>query len=509
MSFLSSLSQWLVQTLEPWGGPGLMFIAICDSSFLSLPEVNDAALMAMSINHPYRMWELALFTVIGSVVGCLLLYTVGRKGGEAMLHKRFAADKVARVRGWYQKYGMLAVIVPSLLPPPLPFKIFVLTAGAFQVPWPRFIMGVAIGRSVRYFTEGILAVWYGKQAVEMVADNFPIVGIVLAVLIIVGAVVFVSMRRRKLPASLVLLPLVITLLVSGCIKTTVVPQTQRMIKPVAFTREDAMRRLQSMSGAINTFRSAIGLEGSTAAAKEEFKRKEAPHLTGTLIMKRSGEMVLRGGKLIGSVFELKSDGTKYQIYVGLGKNELYVGEENGPPWKRFTHLDDLGNQFVNLRPRQLREAMLLDFRPLLDNPNIGVLPSQEPEPRDLRTYFTVTFFDNSSSPRNARLVQRVWFDLSTENADLTRRQTFASNGDLETDTLYKKYQQIPGSSVRYPSEIDLHILDTDTLIKFDVDPAQIVLNQEVPPGILELDPHPGAKVFKFEPRASGTVSEQR
>jgi membrane protein YqaA with SNARE-associated domain len=85
MSFLHSVSQWLIETLEPWGAPGLMLIAICDSSFLSLPEVNDAALMALSINNPLRMWEMAAMTVIGSVIGCLLLYSVGRKGGERCL----------------------------------------------------------------------------------------------------------------------------------------------------------------------------------------------------------------------------------------------------------------------------------------------------------------------------------------------------------------------------------------------------------------------------------------
>src|SRR5688572_27399283 len=108
MSYLKAISQWLLATLEPWGAPGLMLIAICDSSFLSLPEVNDLALMGLSINNPLRMWEYAAMTVIGSVIGCTLLYTIGRKGGEAMLRKRFTGDKVDRVRGWYQKYGMLA-----------------------------------------------------------------------------------------------------------------------------------------------------------------------------------------------------------------------------------------------------------------------------------------------------------------------------------------------------------------------------------------------------------------
>jgi membrane protein YqaA with SNARE-associated domain len=196
MSFLSNLSHWLVTTLEPYGAPGLMLIAIGDSSFLSLPEVNDAALMALAINDPSQMWKLASMTVLGSVIGCMLLYSVGRRGGEALLNRRFAADKVSRVRGWYQRYGMLAVIVPSLLPPPLPFKIFVLSAGAFQLPWTRFALAVAIGRSIRYFSEGLLAVWYGKQAVQMVADNFALVGLVLAGLIVLGAIIFVFRIER-------------------------------------------------------------------------------------------------------------------------------------------------------------------------------------------------------------------------------------------------------------------------------------------------------------------------
>src|SRR5215510_541775 len=186
MSFLGTISQWLVNTLEPYGSLGLMLIAIGDSSFLSLPEVNDAALMALSINNPIRMWELAAMTVLGSVIGCSLLYAVGRRGGERLLLKRFKSDRVIKVRNWYQRYGMLAVIVPSLLPPPLPFKIFVLCAGAFQISWPRFITAVAIGRSIRYFSEGILAVWYGKRAFQIVADNVAIVGVTLAVLIVAG-----------------------------------------------------------------------------------------------------------------------------------------------------------------------------------------------------------------------------------------------------------------------------------------------------------------------------------
>src|SRR5438132_749281 len=89
-----------------------------------------------------------------------------------------------RLRRWYRKYGLLAVIVPSLLPPPTPFKVFVLAAGAFGISWPRFIIAVAIGRGIRYFSEGLLAVEYGPDAIQFVQHNYGKIGIGLAVAIV-------------------------------------------------------------------------------------------------------------------------------------------------------------------------------------------------------------------------------------------------------------------------------------------------------------------------------------
>lgn len=506
MEFLKSISHWLVTTLEPYGGPGLMLIAIFDSSFLSLPEINDAALMALSISRPSSMWMLASMTVIGSVIGCTLLYSVGRKGGEAMLRKRFAADKVDRVRDWYKKYGMLAIIVPSLLPPPLPFKIFVLSAGAFHLPWLKFMMAVAIGRSIRYFSEGILAVWYGKQAVQIVADNFPIVGMVLAVLIVAGALVYVLMRRRKTTAAgLILLPLLMTLLGSGCVKKVNVPPKAPQFP---FTRQQALQKLESVGEAIETFRAPITLEGSTASLKEANTRRLAPSLSGTLVMKRTGGIVLKAAKSVFSVFEIKSNGTNYQVYVDItNPKQLYVGVESSPPSKPFLHLDDLQNQFVNLRPKQLQDALMVDLRPLLRNPSIRTLMYRSPEEIDRKTYHIVEFLDVSSATE-ARIVQKIWFDLSTQNFDIVRRQTFTVGGDVETDTQYSGHQLLLGS-VRYPSRVDFQIIDTDTLIRINVDPTQVALNAEVDEKIFELEPHPGATIYKFEPRDTGTTVTQQ
>jgi membrane protein YqaA with SNARE-associated domain len=190
------LEAWLRETLLPYGPFGLMLLAICDSSFLSLPEVNDILLMTFSIDDPSRMLTLATFTTLGSVIGCALLYSVGRKGGEAFLRKRFADERILKIQGWYQKHGVLAVIIPSLLPPPTPFKIFVLSAGAFGISWPKFLTAVVIGRGIRYFSEGFLAITYGPAAIQFVKENFGLIGIGIVVLIVTGSVVFFLAKRK-------------------------------------------------------------------------------------------------------------------------------------------------------------------------------------------------------------------------------------------------------------------------------------------------------------------------
>src|SRR5437016_14272911 len=104
-----AISAWLRNALLPYGGFGLMALALCDSSFLSLPEVNDILLMTFSIDKPSSMPKLAALTILGSIIGCALLYSVGRKGGEAALRGKFSQDRLLRIRQWYQKYGILAV----------------------------------------------------------------------------------------------------------------------------------------------------------------------------------------------------------------------------------------------------------------------------------------------------------------------------------------------------------------------------------------------------------------
>jgi membrane protein YqaA with SNARE-associated domain/outer membrane lipoprotein-sorting protein len=502
MSFLSSVLQRLVAILEPYGAPGLLLIAIADSSFISLPEVNDLALMTLSIANPSRMWILATCTVIGSIIGCTLLYTVGRKGGEALLNKRFAAAKVARVRAWYDKYGMLAIIVPSLLPPPLPFKIFVLCAGAFRISWAKFMIAVGIGRSIRYFTEGMLAVWYGKQAIQMVKDNSGRVGLVLASLIVLATLIFVYSRRRRVPASVLLLPVLLTLLFSGCVRTQVIPPAQRMLKSYPFTRAQALAKLDQMSKAVQSFQTPMELEGF--AMMGEDTRKKSPVLDGTFIMRRPDRIYLRASYLV-PVFEMRSDGVDYEIYVNQ-KNRVYRGKENGPPSKPLPDLGDVSNRLINLRPKQILDALALDVTPLLNNPSIMNVAYESPFVQDRRRYFVVDFTEKSEGS-NGRLLQKIWFDLSMENPEVVRRQTFDKDGGIEADVFYRDHKPLRSGTMNYPSTVELQFVETETILLIKLDPKNVQLNVDVDPEAFMLSTHKDAQVITFEPK--DLVSQQR
>lgn len=195
----------MLDTIQAWaaelGGFGLFIIAALDSSFLSFPQVNDLLILYLSTNNPARMPFYAAMTTAGSLVGCFALYVVARKGGEVFLRKRFSAARVDRGLQLYQHYGLLAVLVPALLPPPTPFKLFVLMAGAARVsPW-KFGLAVLIGRGIRYFGQGFLAVRYGKQAAEIIEQNGPAVGIGLAVLALGAGIAYYRLRRQDDSAS--------------------------------------------------------------------------------------------------------------------------------------------------------------------------------------------------------------------------------------------------------------------------------------------------------------------
>jgi LPXTG-motif cell wall-anchored protein len=187
---------WIQGFAESLGGPGLFIIAFLDSSFLSFPEVCDALIVLLTVQNRERMLFYALVTTLGSISGCYALYSVGRKGGETFIRKRFKPGHVDRAMDIFRRFGMLAIIVPSLLPPPMPFKIFVLAAGVARMPPVEFLIAVAIGRGIRYFGEGLLALWYGERALTFLRNNAHTVGLWLGLIVLVGGVGWVLWKKR-------------------------------------------------------------------------------------------------------------------------------------------------------------------------------------------------------------------------------------------------------------------------------------------------------------------------
>ena len=192
-SILSTIQAWA----STFGGVGMFVIATLDSSFLSFPQVNDILIIILSTRNPERMPYYAGMTTLGSLIGCFMLYGVARRGGEALLRKRLKGRHVDRALKLYQKYGLLAVVVPALLPPPVPFKVFVLLAGAAAVSPLRFGLAVVIGRGIRYFGQGYLAVLYGEHAADFMKEYGAQIGIGLAVLAVVGGIIVVYLRRNR------------------------------------------------------------------------------------------------------------------------------------------------------------------------------------------------------------------------------------------------------------------------------------------------------------------------
>ena len=167
---LSGWKQKIVAFAGALGAPGLFLISFLDSSVLTFPVINDLLLIELSIQHPARMPLYALMAMLGSVLGCVLLYFIARKGGEAFFKKK-AGAKGEVIRRWVEKNGFVGMLTAALLPPPTPFKIFVFAAGVFEVPLWSFASAIALARAIRYFGIGYLAIRFGENAMPYLAQH--------------------------------------------------------------------------------------------------------------------------------------------------------------------------------------------------------------------------------------------------------------------------------------------------------------------------------------------------
>ena len=175
---------WLKLVLPALGGVGLLLSAFIDSSFVPLPLVTDLLLMELSSRHPLRMPYYAAMAAFGSLAGCIWIYWLARKGGQAY-YRISQGHPPGRIRQFIQEYPMASVFLPAVAPFPVPFKPFVIAQGVFQAPFVTFIVGTLLGRGSLFFIEAFLGARYGAAARQfMVGQKWASITLALGLVLV-------------------------------------------------------------------------------------------------------------------------------------------------------------------------------------------------------------------------------------------------------------------------------------------------------------------------------------
>ena len=179
MAGMNAWKEKIVAFAGSLGAPGLFLISFLDSSVLTFPVINDLLLIELCIQHPARMPVYAFMAMLGSVLGCVLLFYIAEKGGEALFHKH-AGKRAQAIHHWVVNNGFWGMLFAALLPPPTPFKVFVIAAGVFEIRLASFTSAITIARSVRYFGMGFLAIRYGHEALPFLKQHiWSVTGLVI------------------------------------------------------------------------------------------------------------------------------------------------------------------------------------------------------------------------------------------------------------------------------------------------------------------------------------------
>ena len=184
------LPRWLQHFVAVMGGGGIFLVAFLDSSVLSFPLITDALVMRLCIERPGRMIYYAAMATLGSLLGCIWIYWLAKKGGEAYFH-RHGGRAALKAKHWVDNHAFLSLFIPAILPPPMQFKVFVLAEGVFQVPLRTFVLALVLGRGLRYVAEGIFAVRYGQRAFEFLTSHA-----LLFILVVIGILAALYIANR-------------------------------------------------------------------------------------------------------------------------------------------------------------------------------------------------------------------------------------------------------------------------------------------------------------------------
>jgi membrane protein YqaA with SNARE-associated domain len=203
--FFLKLSAWLA-ALKALGAWGVFILAGIDSALFGVPM--DPLVAGFVFANPHRAWLYCLAGALGSALGSLLPYYLGRAGGELFLLKRIDEARLKRIRDRFERQEFLALMFPATLPPPTPFKLFVFSAGVFEMRLPHFLLAIIVGRLIRFGVLSVLTVVFGPQIVAQTKNLFKnhpsLTVLAILALIALGYVIYRLLRApvREMAAEM-------------------------------------------------------------------------------------------------------------------------------------------------------------------------------------------------------------------------------------------------------------------------------------------------------------------
>jgi membrane protein YqaA with SNARE-associated domain len=179
------------------GGLGFIPLGLLDASVFPIPGSMDLLTLVLSARQPSLWIYYAVMATIGAVIGAFVTYRIARKGGQQTLAKRVKPATLQKVQNLFDRWGLGAIAIPAMLPPPVPMVPFVLAAGAMEYPVKKFIIAMVLGRSVRYTILAFLAARYGRHVLSSLAKNEHPMPLIVTVLILIAAIGLLLLLRAR------------------------------------------------------------------------------------------------------------------------------------------------------------------------------------------------------------------------------------------------------------------------------------------------------------------------
>ena len=192
---MARYTAWIWGLLKLLGMWGVFVIAFADSALLGMPV--DAIVAAYVYQDRKRLFFYVVMASLGSALGSIPLYIIGYLGGEKVLRRRISEERFQKIHRSFDQHEFWALMFPGMLPPPTPFKIFVLGAAVFEMRFSHFLAAIFLGRFVRFLVLSVLVLWFGPQIVGLVAGLFRRHFYWVLGAVVIGALVFWLLRRSR------------------------------------------------------------------------------------------------------------------------------------------------------------------------------------------------------------------------------------------------------------------------------------------------------------------------